>query len=439
MSLAVHRLDEHLEEFDRVLKNTKHEYKQLIENLFSYLQMDKPDSLFRTRDDDAQGTEDVVDPDGPYAVPREIHPVEDSKTDRVSCSLLYLIRYLNDRGYNRRATDLMKMVNLFSRDLEAQPTRAKSSLNQQNINIKVWDAIANHWNKKDRSLQQTLRLTADSYADRWGFPHPAAHREAKIKHIDDLPDWAPLLEDRFRLAESIYDIDEPGPSNDFDLSKTYKESKMTQSLISSLRQDSEVANIQPEAGYNNYGERGRIDLFAEHRPSMSSRQLRMIEMKSKYAVRESTGANEIIQQFNRMRESFLKGAVGSVFEPRTVHDEKYSFELKFDPCKVTIDHVFNYREMYYEAINNNIEKTDYDNRGKGGSPSLETESSISFYVPGGNDVPLFKGESRGHDIRFVKFNFCHPGPPRKEEFRRYVMSRSPEFHDEFWPLIENHL
>lgn len=63
--------------------------------------------------------------------------------------------------------------------------------------------------------------------------------------------------------------------------------------------------ILPEAHYNHYGNRGVVDLYA----IMGGWNGHVYEIKSETAVRNATGANEVIRQFNRMREYFSKGAI----------------------------------------------------------------------------------------------------------------------------------
>lgn len=113
-------------------------------------------------------------------------------------------------------------------------------------------------------------------------------------------------------------------------------------------------NIYPEAHYNHYGERGSVDLFVEQNYSPTYIDGKVIELKSESAVREATGANEIIRQFNKMRENFFRGSS---------HDypTEISFELCFTPNKYNIRYLSNNIGLYQSTIDNKLIDKDPNN------------------------------------------------------------------------------
>ena len=88
--------------------------------------------------------------------------------------------------------------------------------------------------------------------------------------------------------------------------------------------------FHPEVGYNDYGDKGVVDLVVESWATvhdiyeekagrwLASKRLQkhkgdvevltVIEVKSEYAVNESTGANELIRQFKRHQDHFFAGS-----------------------------------------------------------------------------------------------------------------------------------
>lgn len=64
----------------------------------------------------------------------------------------------------------------------------------------------------------------------------------------------------------------------------------------------------PERHYNHYGDRGVVDLVITEPLEEKDfpYQNELIEVKSESAVRNATGANEIIRQFNRMKKFYFE-------------------------------------------------------------------------------------------------------------------------------------
>lgn len=71
---------------------------------------------------------------------------------------------------------------------------------------------------------------------------------------------------------------------------------------------SEDGSAELEVHYNDYGSRGVVDLVITEVDGGFVPEIRIYELKSEYAVKQSTGANEIIRQFNRHKQSFFSGS-----------------------------------------------------------------------------------------------------------------------------------
>lgn len=132
---------------------------------------------------------------------------------------------------------------------------------------------------------------------------------------------------------------------------TSQEDALVNALIEYKRQSHDEFNdqgpatyelqIYPEAHYNNYGNRGVADLYwTRSGDHVAVSEGHVFEIKSESAVVNATGANEIIRQFNRMRENFFEGT--EHVEP---HDS-VTFELCFTPTAVNLQHVIDNAGMY---------------------------------------------------------------------------------------------
>lgn len=112
-----------------------------------------------------------------------------------------------------------------------------------------------------------------------------------------------------------------------------------------------VEIIEPEAHYHHYGWRGVPDLYIVFQRPSSLWEQHLYEIKSEYAVKAATGANEIIRQFNQMRRWFFEDDERYVREPRFDFEDVFlHFELVFIPTEYTILHIFDNKELYNEAI-----------------------------------------------------------------------------------------
>lgn len=95
--------------------------------------------------------------------------------------------------------------------------------------------------------------------------------------------------------------------------------------------------IEPEAHYDHYGWRGIPDLYIVFQRPNSLWEQHLYEIKSEYAVKAATEANEIIRQFNQMRLWFFEDDERRVHEPRyDFEDVVLHFELVFIPTEYTI-------------------------------------------------------------------------------------------------------
>ena len=129
-----------------------------------------------------------------------------------------------------------------------------------------------------------------------------------------------------------------------------KEDQMVQSLIENSKSYkgslyTEV-EVEPEAHYNHYGNRGVADLFVRSKEEGGNNEVYysdgVYEIKSEAAVRSSTGANEIIRQFNKMRKYFYKD------DSRSLPDDCH-FELTFIPTEITVQHMVDNLSLYQSS------------------------------------------------------------------------------------------
>jgi len=127
------------------------------------------------------------------------------------------------------------------------------------------------------------------------------------------------------------------------------EDELTNALIQYHKRSNEEMNelgaenhelsIFTEEHYNHYGDRGVVDLFV----SEDEWQDHLYELKSEHAVREATGANEIIRQFKRMRKFFYKGT-------HHTSARDVAFELCFTPSELTFRHLAENADMYASVV-----------------------------------------------------------------------------------------
>lgn len=99
--------------------------------------------------------------------------------------------------------------------------------------------------------------------------------------------------------------------------------------VNELMEDwSGADRVEPESHYNYFGTRGVADLFVE-----TNNHAHVFELKSGAAITEATGANEIVRQFNQMREYYFRD------ESKKQRYNLVSFRLYFLPSENVIEHL----------------------------------------------------------------------------------------------------
>jgi len=96
---------------------------------------------------------------------------------------------------------------------------------------------------------------------------------------------------------------------------------------------------EAEVHYNHYGDRGVVDAVVPNELGLI-----VYEVKADAAIEAATGANEILRQYNRHREYFMKGSSYGRTLPKSVH-----FMLAFAATPMAYEHVMDNYEMYAPA------------------------------------------------------------------------------------------
>jgi hypothetical protein len=169
-------------------------------------------------------------------------------------------------------------------------------------------------------------------------------------------------------------------------------------------------DIEPEAHYNNYGTRGVVDLLIEEKHQMH-KSYNLIEMKSAAALDQATGANEIIRQFNRMRQYFFKD---DDRDPGAYH----SYCLEFLPSPETLNHLSENAVAYRSAVNANV--------GLPGKKENSERVSVCMRLPDPTGAPPLQI----NDDDVVPYTFDDP-----QTIRRYLNSIDYDWCDEFLKLL----
>jgi len=97
-----------------------------------------------------------------------------------------------------------------------------------------------------------------------------------------------------------------------------------------------------EKHYNHYGSRGFADLYTQSFEG-AWRADKVYEVKGDAAIRNATGANEIVRQFNRMCKYFYAGVEHS-YPPRG--SVTPSAELTFIASELAFEHINDNYEIY---------------------------------------------------------------------------------------------
>lgn len=153
-----------------------------------------------------------------------------------------------------------------------------------------------------------------------------------------------------------------------------KEDELVNALIREAhgRDIYEVATVEPEAHYSHYSNRGFADLYVrlkiEEEGKYTEYKDALYEVKSASAVRQATGANEIVRQFNRMCKAFYQD------EGRSL-PHRVSFTLLFEVHPETVIHVAENLGMYTSVDNGDV----FDNR------RVDTLQSVVFRDPNSDE------------------------------------------------------
>lgn len=171
-----------------------------------------------------------------------------------------------------------------------------------------------------------------------------------------------------------------------------KEDDLVNSLIEFERSISTwESEIEPEAHYDYYGTRGVADLYVQRKPDVGPRRDLVYEIKSDAAVKNASGANEIIRQYNRMREAFYKD--DSRKRPRRV-----GMELVFTITPAAVFHVAENILMYAATSKSSV----LDDFGE-----LSSTSQVCFRLLDNPDayIPLenLDGEPPNTVVEWVDF------------------------------------
>lgn len=166
------------------------------------------------------------------------------------------------------------------------------------------------------------------------------------------------------------------------------EDKLVQKMIEWKRGlSAENVRFYPEEHYNHYGDRGVVDLAVEDWEEPKFRgnsDLWVYEMKSESAIRNATGANEIIRQFKRHRNYFLKG---SDFDPKDYY--RVDFCLMFYATDYTFNHVKEnedlYRTLLEDGFESNVPYTDY-------------HTHIVFHHPDAESLAHYFSDAWGYEV-----------------------------------------
>jgi hypothetical protein len=164
----------------------------------------------------------------------------------------------------------------------------------------------------------------------------------------------------------------------------------------------------PEASYNHYGNRGFVDLYIRRNHSGTFTEGYVYELKSESAVREATGANEIVRQFNKMREYFFKGSSKNI-------PEEVNFELCFTPTHYNINHIYNNIEIYSSIAKEKLHQE-----------MVDSEISLVTTRPANKED-------------FTPIIFASPNNPpiSNFNFKEYVKSNNETVYEKNRELIKN--
>jgi hypothetical protein len=123
-------------------------------------------------------------------------------------------------------------------------------------------------------------------------------------------------------------------------------------MANALADPDERTDVEFEVHYNHYGDRGCVDMVVEFEGEFDGdHSICIYELKSDNAIKQATGANEIIRQFNRHRDYFFEG---TDYNERDYYS--VSFSVLFYASQFAMDHVAENEAMYRSVTNKGFEK-----------------------------------------------------------------------------------
>jgi hypothetical protein len=160
--------------------------------------------------------------------------------------------------------------------------------------------------------------------------------------------------------------------------------------------------IEPEAFYRDYGMRGCPDLYTEfYRAGDAILEAHIIEVKSESAVRQATGANEIVRQFNKARRYFFESDDRNPPHREFFYEDVVLvYELAFIPSSYTLAHILENSEIYNKAIQSSQNESTWlppkEAQSKEGKLHEGIEVSMTFQHPkkAGYSIPLVAATGR---------------------------------------------
>lgn len=121
-----------------------------------------------------------------------------------------------------------------------------------------------------------------------------------------------------------------------------------------LNQNPHIENYHLEVPYNQYGSRGFVDAVFSWEPSGDGEPTfyEIVEVKSEAAIREATGANEIIRQVQKMAAYFIEGQ-----ETEIVDTENHIFRLDIIDTEHNRQHLLENYDLYQSIHDENGDLT----------------------------------------------------------------------------------
>lgn len=194
--------------------------------------------------------------------------------------------------------------------------------------------------------------------------------------------------------------------------------------------------IYPEAHYTYYGNRGVADLYIYHNNSVGApKRGHVFEIKSESAVRYATGANEIIRQFNQLREFFF---LGSEYEV----PNRIDFELCFLPTQHNIEHILKNEAMYTSTVSHERSRehspdTSFLDSAPVDPNEVKLNAQVTVRPPNAESVHpcyIFTGDRNYLDHPFA---YDSEGNPKEfDSYTEYVKHQNKALHTNYYDAIK---